>query len=115
MRRPLPLDPRGLIAAALATLLAASLASACPDSKSGVSASTPSVESDAVIAASTNCPEQAVEATAAVAPPGLVRFRDGDHRSVERALIGLLAQAPKASAKAANDHIARVSERRSGS
>jgi hypothetical protein len=116
MRHSIPLQPRVLTASLLATVLSAALASACPNSKTpGVSAATPDLETDAVLAAASNCPEQA-EATTAVAPAGIARFRDGDHKSVDRSLNWLLiGQAPRVTARVASEKVARVTERKSGS
>jgi hypothetical protein len=117
MRRSIPLQPRVLAASLLATALSAALASACPDPKTpGVSAATPNLESDAVLlAAASNCPEQA-EATTAVAPAGLARFRDGDHKVPDRSLNWLLiGPAPRVTARVATEKMARATERKSGS
>ena len=117
MRGPIPIDPRVLTAALIATgLLASAIASACSDAKTpGVSASTPTQDNDAVVSAST-CPEQTAEATTPVVPAGLARFRDGDTRGAERTLGWLIVSpAPRAAARAVTDRIAKVNERKSGS
>ena len=116
MRRLIPLQPRVLIASLIATALSAALASACSDPKTpGVSAATPCLENDVVLAAANNTPEQA-EATTAVAPPGMARFRDGDHKTGDRSLNWLLiGQAPRTTARVASEKMARATERKSGS